>query len=229
MAKIFSFTCNPYGECCYLVTDDEGNAVVIDPGFLSEQETLALGDALKKTSSSLRAVLLTHAHFDHIYGVGACVRDYGVPIYMHPAEKVVLEGENEFATRCGMPVPDTSWPWLPAEGGKTLQFGSLSFEVLETPGHSPGSVSYLLRSEKTLFSGDTLFRGTIGNTQLPWADYDAEIKSVMDVIMALDADIEVLPGHGAPTSISHERTSNPFLQPFNYKDPDTGYVDGIEV
>ena len=111
-----------------------------------------------------------------------------------------------------MPVPDTDWVPASVSDGEVLRFGEMVFKVIATPGHSPGGVCYLCEEDGQLFSGDTLFAGTIGNTQLPWADYDKLIVSVMEKL----------------TTIGYERTHNPFLQPFNEKDPETGWVDGIE-
>ncbi|MBR1575406.1 MAG: MBL fold metallo-hydrolase [Bacteroidales bacterium] len=229
MIKIRQFACNPYGERAYVVADEAGAGAVIDPGFLGDAETAALDGCLSKEGIRLQVILLTHAHFDHIYGVAHCVETYGVPVFLHPDEAVILRDAALLAADGGMPVPDTDWPWKEAHEGDTLRIGDLTLQVIETPGHSPGSVSYYAAQEGVLFSGDTLFAGTIGNTQLRWGDYDKEIVSIMDKLMGLDGAVRVFPGHGGPTTIGDERTHNPFLQPFNGKDPETGWVDGIET
>lgn len=229
MISIHHFCCNLFEERCYIVWDEAGAAAVIDPGFLGDAETALLDDFLKQNRLRLEAVLLTHAHFDHIYGVRHCVERYSVPVYLHPDETVVLQGAALLAGDCRMPVPDTDWTFRPVADGEDLSVGGMSFHVIATPGHSPGSVCYYCADGMHLFSGDTLFAGTIGNTQLRWGDYDRLIVSVMDKIMGLDADVAVHPGHGGGTTIGYERTHNPFLQPFNEKDPETGWVDGIEI
>ena len=229
MINIRQFICNPYEERSYLFWDETGQAAVVDPGFLGPEETQRLDRALEEHQLQLQAVLLTHAHFDHIYGVRHCVEKFGVPVRLHPDEKTVLEGVGRFARGSGMPVPDCGWAPLEIRDGERIRIGSLEWEVIATPGHSPGSVCFYCASEKQLVSGDTLFAGSIGYTQLPWADYDKEIVSIMDRLMGLDADVEVHPGHGGGTTIGDERTHNPFLQPFNWKDPETGWVDGIET
>ncbi len=228
MTNIRQFTCNPFEEHAYLVSDGNGAAVLVDPGFLGNGETGVLDALLEKEGLRLQAILLTHAHFDHIYGVKHCVEKYGIPVYLHPDEEPVLRGDAVFAAGCGMPVPNTDWVPASVSDGEVLRFGEMVFKVIATPGHSPGGVCYLCEEDGQLFSGDTLFAGTIGNTQLPWADYDKLIVSVMEKLMGLDADTDVHPGHGSGTTIGYERTHNPFLQPFNEKDPETGWVDGIE-
>ena len=228
MTHIRHFSCNPFQERSYAVWNDEGEAFLVDPGFLGETETAALDAFLAEQGIRPMAVLLTHAHFDHIYAVAHCVKAYGVPVYLHPDERVVLEGVARFASDSYMPVPDTDWIPLPIPDNGQIRLGAFTIRCIPTPGHSPGSVCYFLEADGLLFSGDTLFAGSIGNTQLPWGDYDKEIVSVMDSLMGLEPDVQVFPGHGGPTTIGWERTHNPFLQPFNWKDPETGWVDGIE-
>lgn len=226
--NIRQFSCNEFSEHCYLVWDADGNAVLVDPGFKGSEELDELYGFIGRQGLKPAAILLTHAHFDHIYGVKECVDKYGATIYMHPDDSVVKEHAAQMARTCFMPAPDTSWTTTGIKDGEILTFGRLEFKVIETPGHSPGSVSYFAEKDRLLFSGDCLFAGSIGRTDLEWGDYDKEIVSIMDKIMGLDGDVKVYPGHGGSTTIADERTGNPFLQPFNWKDPETGYVDGIE-
>ncbi|MBP5488579.1 MAG: MBL fold metallo-hydrolase [Bacteroidales bacterium] len=201
MLNIRAFVFNAYGENCYVLTlEGSSQAVIVDPGCGpgAEQEHFLrwLGDQGLRPA----AVLLTHAHPDHIGGVKALQDRYGLPVYMGEEEKTVFK--LDFAT-------------TPVEDGQILELAGLRVEVITTPGHTPGGVCYLLREDKAMFTGDTLFRGTIGRTDLPGGDYDKLIVSVMEKLMGLDADIEIYPGHGPSSSISDERTNNPFLQPFN--------------
>lgn len=228
MLNISYFYFNPYSERCMCVSDSESNGVIIDPGFLYDEEADELFSYIAKNGIKINAILLTHAHFDHIYGVARTAKKYGVKIYMHPADKVVKDGAVQMCKGTGMPVPDTSWETEDIQDGQILSIGTMRFEVIWTPGHSPGSVCYYERDAQELFCGDTLFAGSIGRTDLLWGEYDDEIRSVMEKVMGLDTDVKVHPGHGSGTTIGYERTHNPFLQPFNWKDPESGYVDGIE-
>lgn len=227
--NIRHFTFNPYQENSILIWDDGLTGVIIDPGCIDCGELSTLTGYISEKGIKPAAILLTHAHFDHIYGVKGCVETYGIPVYMSPEDKGTKEGAAAFALRSFMPAPDTSWDSVDIADGQTLSFGDMSLKVITTPGHSPGSVCFLCEESGDLFCGDTLFAGTIGRTDLPGGDYDKEIVSIMDKVMGLDGDVEIHPGHGGPSNIGHERTHNPFLQPFNEKDDDTGEVEGIEI
>jgi glyoxylase-like metal-dependent hydrolase (beta-lactamase superfamily II) len=159
--------------------------------------------------------MLTHGHFDHILGTAELARDFGgLPVYMHPADKFTLE-KNEYFSRCfGVPMPEAFETTDVCEGS-VIEVGSLRFEVIETPGHTVGGVCYLERSEKVLFSGDTLFAGAIGRTDHPGGDYDKLMESIFTKLLHLEGETRVIPGHGPCSEIATERMTNPFLMPFN--------------
>ena len=210
------FTFNLFQERCSLVWDSEGNCAIIDPGFSTPEEKNELYSFIQSRNLNVKAVLLTHGHFDHIYGVAEAAGDFGVPVYMHPADEVIIKEANPMLCNVySLVIPTEFESAIPVKEGDVIEVGSLRFEVIETPGHTPGGVCYLERNEKILFSGDTLFAGCIGRTDNQWADYDALMSGIFTKLMELDGDITVIPGHGPETSIATERTTNPFLMPFN--------------
>lgn len=225
--KYFFF--NLFRERTALVWGNDLNAVIIDPSCITSDERSKLFSTIDEKKLSIKAILLTHGHFDHIYGVKACIERYGCTVYMNAADQIAKDGAKAHAADFGMPEPDTDWTYTTVSEGQVLDFGEMKFAVIETPGHSPGSVSYYCEESMDLFSGDCLFAGSIGNTSGRWGDYDKEIVSIMDKLMVLDPDVKVHPGHGGGTTIGYERTHNPFLEPFNEKDPETGAVDGILI
>lgn len=228
MPQIKTIAVNPYSENTYVVSSDNAECIIVDPGMSTEGECQSLWDYITTHTLIPIAIFLTHAHFDHIYGVSTCVQRYNIPVYMGEHEHYVKDHVGAFARRAGMPTPDTEWETLDLRDGQILELGGIRWQVIETPGHTEGGVSYYDETNGLLFSGDTLFAGAIGRSDLPTGDYDREIVSIMDKLMGLPGSVEVYPGHGPSTTIANERTQNPFLQPFNERDEETGAVDGIE-
>lgn len=216
--KHFSF--NPFGENCYIADDGAGNAVIVDPGTYDRNEIQELVSYLSAESLNVKAILLTHGHFDHIFGVKELASLYGVKVYMGEADRQILPANLSATKSFGMKAPDIDFPSEDVAEGDSLSFGGMSFEVISTPGHTPGGVCYYDREDKVIFTGDTLFRGSIGRSDLYGGDYDKLIVSIMDQLMGLDGDVDILPGHGPSSNIGYERTHNPFLQPFNEKEED---------
>lgn len=229
MLKILTFQFNPFSENCSLAYDETGDAVIIDPGFYNEKEASALYSKIAEKGLKPKMILLTHGHFDHIFGVKECADKYGIPVYMNQEDNYVIQ--HNFSSRFGLKEPDSSFATEPLEDEQIIRFGNTEFKVITTPGHTSGGVCFYDEKDKALFSGDTLFAGAIGRTDHPTGDYDKLIVSVMDKLMGLPGDVTVFPGHGPNTTISDERTHNPFLQPFN--EPDSEMIDwdadGIEL
>ena len=212
MIHIQHFTLNAFQERGFAVWDNDGFCAFIDPGFSTSAEREQITGLVAQKGLKPVCIMLTHAHIDHVYGVAELALIYNIPIYMHEKEKFTLDVCNPFLCRAfGLPMPES----FEADAVPCIQVGSLNFEVLETPGHSAGGVCFLERTEKVLFSGDTLFAGAIGRTDHPGGDYDILMKSIFEKLMCLDGDITVMPGHGPDTSIADERMTNPFLLPFN--------------
>lgn len=209
MMKIKRFVFNPFQENTYLVESPQGNCLIVDPGAYDREEKEALLGELR--GKEPEAVLLTHGHPDHLAAAGLLQREFGVKVFMHPDDADV---PSHIAGPLAAHL-DLEFETTPLSDGQVLQLLGLECKVIHTPGHSPGGVCYWFESENVLFTGDTLFRGTIGRTDLYKGEYDDLIRSVMDKIMGLPGCTEVLPGHAGSTTIAEERTENPFLQPFN--------------
>lgn len=225
MPKVTEFTFNPFQEKTYAVWEQGEQCLVIDPGFCTEAEEDTFIHGLRQHGLVPGAILLTHAHFDHIYGVDALQKRYtGLPVYMSPAEKPVLGAVAQMCAMFGLPCPECGFISHDAIEGVPIGECGMQVEVIATPGHTPGGLSYLIRDNKAdlLFSGDTLFAGSIGRTDFKYGEYDDEIRSIMEKLIVLDPSTRVFPGHGPQTTIGDERTGNPFLEPFNEPEEETG-------
>jgi glyoxylase-like metal-dependent hydrolase (beta-lactamase superfamily II) len=202
----------PFSKNGFLVSCEETReAVLIDPG----DEVDALLRAARTSDVRVTAILLTHAHLDHITGVGRAKAALGVPVWLHRDDLFLYDGIVEQGRMFGLrlePQPPVDAFYEP---GMTLTFGRYVVEPKHTPGHCPGGVCLAIgRSDGTtreLFVGDTLFAGSIGRTDLPGGDYAVLVRSIRDVLFAYPDDTVVHPGHGPDTTIGRERRSNPFL------------------
>lgn len=228
MIHIEHFTFNAFQTRCSVVWDDDKFCAFVDPGCATEEEISTLAGFVSEHDLKPVCIMLTHAHFDHIYGMSALAKEYGIPVYAHRDELATLESTNPYVCKCyGLPLPETfpivkviSEASIPSRfeqvcEGDVIEVGSLRFNVLETPGHTRGGLCFHEASADVLFSGDTLFAGAIGRTDHPGGDYDQLMKSIFEKLMILEGQVKVIPGHGPCTDIATERTTNPFLMPFN--------------
>jgi hydroxyacylglutathione hydrolase len=195
---------------CSIVGDEaSGSALVIDPG----DDAADIAALVSRSGLKVTHILHTHAHIDHIGGSADFQRRCGGQAWLHKGDQWLHE---HFETQCkmiGLPVPDAIVlaGWL--EEGRRFELGALRLEVLHTPGHTPGSCSFVLQGggEQVVFAGDTLFAGSIGRTDLWGGDTELIFESLQGKLLALDDDTQVVTGHGPRTSIGRERRSNPFL------------------
>lgn len=202
------FTVGPVQENCFLVRrDGSDRAVIIDPG----EEAPKLLGAIDELGLTLDAILLTHTHFDHVGAVAPVARATGAEVWVPELEKFVLADINKWVPG-GAFGPFESWD---AEhtlaGGERLDLAGLEIDVVFTPGHSPGHVSFSIPDEELLFSGDVLFQGSVGRTDLPGGDWPTLLESIRTLIDSLPPETAVYPGHMGLTNLGAERASNPFL------------------
>jgi glyoxylase-like metal-dependent hydrolase (beta-lactamase superfamily II) len=202
------FTVGVVQENCFLVRPEGGeHAVIVDPG----DEAPRLLQAVEDAGVTLDAILLTHTHFDHVGAVAPVARATGAPVYCPRIEVPVLQDVMAFVPWPGF-GPFESWdPEETVQGGETLELAGLTLDVVSTPGHSPGHVTYAVRGEQALFSGDVLFQSSVGRTDLPGGDAPTLMRSIATLLERFDDEARVYPGHMGITTLGAERATNPFL------------------
>jgi glyoxylase-like metal-dependent hydrolase (beta-lactamase superfamily II) len=208
------FTVGMVQENCFLVRPEGGErAVIVDPG----DEAPRLLRAVEEAGVTLDAILLTHTHFDHVGAVAPVARATGAPVYCPQIEVPVLQDVMAFVPWPGF-GPFESWdPEETVQGGETLELAGLTLDVVFTPGHSPGHVTYAVRGEAALFSGDVLFQGSVGRIDLPGGDGPTLMRSIATLLDRFGDETAVYPGHMGVTTLGRERATNPFLtQPANW-------------
>jgi glyoxylase-like metal-dependent hydrolase (beta-lactamase superfamily II) len=196
-------------NCTILGDEITHEAVVVDPGD-NIPEILS---RLQKHGLTLRQIIVTHAHIDHVGGAALLRNSTGAPVVMNQRDLELLGMMEMQAGWLGIPTPQVAPPDASAEDGLTVGLATLPAQVLHTPGHTPGSICLLLPDHDLLLAGDTLFAGSIGRTDLPGGDGRQILRSLRERLLALPDSTRVLPGHGPETTIGEERQSNPFLQP----------------
>ena len=203
--RIQQLTVGPLEENCYLLSDPESaQAVLVDPGDEPDRLLAAVAD----TGCALTGIWLTHGHFDHVGGVAGVVRATKVPILAHPADHPFHAGAADQAARWGLVVENPPPITQELAEGQTVTLGRFAFDVWHVPGHAPGHVAFI--GHGLCMSGDVLFAGSIGRTDLPLCDPSAMHQSLMR-LATLEPATRVLPGHGVMTTIGREVASNPFL------------------
>lgn len=214
MTKVVCFTYNPFQENTYVVYETQTKeAFIIDPGCLGAQEEQHLFSNIEALGLKPVRLINTHCHLDHIYGNAAVAERYQLDLGIHPLETPVLEAAPRINDAYGLPPMTTSpAPSYFLEEGESLTLGDRTFEILLTPGHSPGSICFYNREDGYIISGDVLFANSIGRTDLPGGDYDTLMGSIHGKLLPLPDTTIVYSGHGPSTTIGAEKSSNPFLQ-----------------
>lgn len=208
--EIRTFVADGFAENAYLCWDPAANgALAIDPGGQAD----AMAELLEQSDRPLDAIVLTHAHLDHIEGVARLVRRTAAPVYLHPADRPLYDRVVQQALAFGLSVEPQPAPDHELAHGDRLAFAGLELLVRHTPGHSPGHVVLHLARDGVAFVGDVVFLGSIGRTDLPGGDFQHLIRSIREQVLTLPPDTVLYSGHGPATTVAHEAATNPFLIP----------------
>ena len=206
--KVGKFVLGPVATNCYIgINEETKECFIVDPATCPPEFV----SYIKNAGLTVKAVLLTHGHFDHIMGLDALLKEFSVPVYAHEAEREVLESEqlNSSASMLGQPYSFSGADYV--TNRQELRIAGFEILVIYTPGHTIGGCCYYIEKEKALFSGDTLFHGSVGRTDLPTGSMGQLVSSVRDRLFVLPDDTQVYPGHMEETSIGYEKKYNPFI------------------
>lgn len=212
MLQIQGFVFNFASENTYILYNENKNAWLIDPGNMSEEETLAIGNFIREKELKIVNILLTHAHIDHILGLQWASDTFKVPVMMHQDDKEVLDMFQISGMRFGMNLNHIEADIRYIKENEELELDGEKFKIYHVPGHSPGSVVYHNEKQKFMISGDVLFEGSIGRTDLFKGNYDQLIEGIRTKLFILDPETKVFSGHGNPTTIGFEKEYNPFFR-----------------
>lgn len=211
MIKVGVLPFNPFQENTIVLSDESGECVIVDAGNYNPQEDAALSKYI--TDNGLKPVMAvnTHGHVDHMLGVNYVKETYGIPFAIHGKDKFLIDSAPTHGAIYGFKVDKVPTVDIDLEGQKALKFGNTVFQIIETPGHTPGHVAFYNSDNKLLLTGDTLFRESIGRTDLPGGDYSWIMRSILDKLIPLGDDVHFYPGHGMESTIGHESLYNPFV------------------
>ena len=212
MFQIQAFVFNFASENTYVLFNENKNAWLIDPGNMNEQETQAISNFITENNLNIQKIVLTHAHIDHVLGLQWAYDTFKVPVTMHKDDKEVLDMFQISGMRFGFTLDHFKVDLNYIKEGDELDFDGENFKIYHVPGHSPGSVVYHNETQKFMISGDVLFEGSIGRTDLYKGNYDQLIEGIKTKLFVLDEETQVFSGHGNPTTIGFEKQYNPFLK-----------------
>ena len=208
--EVLTYTGGAFVQNTLLVICADGRtALLIDPGAATPD---ALAEA-RARDLEIAAILLTHAHLDHIEGVALAKRETGAPIHLHPLDRILYDNAAAQALAFGVPYEEPPPADTQLVPGRNITFGGSEFEVVFVPGHAPGHVMFVSTSEPLAIVGDVIFLGSIGRTDLPGGDYRVLMESIRKQVLPLPSETRLCPGHGPETTVGHESRTNPFLVP----------------
>lgn len=212
MLQIKRFIFSPFAENTYLIYEDSGECLILDPGCYTENERTEMKSFIQENQLTPRRLLNTHGHLDHLLG-NAFIKDtYQLTPEMHQADEELMKHSPDFADNYGFSLKQPPDVGRYIEEGDRFHLGESELVSLHIPGHSPGSVVFICHKQQLVFSGDVLFAGSVGRTDLPGGNYEQLVNGIQQKLMTLKDNYQVFPGHGEPTTIGAERKNNVFLQ-----------------
>lgn len=213
MINIHTFIVNPFDENTYVIADNETKqCAVIDAGIYSQPEQKNICTFIEENKYTVKYLLNTHGHIDHILGIKFLKDKFNAAFLMHNADLYLIEKAVEHGSMYGFTVQPPPAPDYLLTDEQILKLGNIDIKVIHIPGHTPGCVAFYIENDDVLFSGDTLFRQSIGRTDLPGGNYHQIIDSIKNKLLTLPDNTKVFPGHGNETSIATEKEHNPFLK-----------------
>ena len=210
MVNIQSFTFNPFQENTFVLSDETGEAIIIDPGCYEKHEEQELTDYMSTHGLQVKLLLNTHGHIDHVLGNAFVKEHYKVPFWIGKEDLSTQKSVAAYASNYGFPAYQEAEPDAFLQEGDLVKFGNSELKVVFVPGHAAGHIAFYNLDEGFCIGGDVLFRQSIGRTDLPGGDYDTLIKSIHTKFFTMPDDLVVHPGHGPETTIGFEKANNPF-------------------
>ncbi|BAV09249.1 Glyoxylase, beta-lactamase superfamily II [Filimonas lacunae] len=211
MIKVDVFTFNPFQENTYVLSNETGEAIIIDPGCYFSAEWDELKNALEANNLRVTQLLFTHCHLDHVFGSKWVAQHYQLVPGLHKEEEIIMTTASEVGARYGLTFDNYTGPFRFIQEGDTVTLGEDTLSVLFTPGHSPGSICFYDAQEGFVIGGDVLFKDSVGRTDLPGGSHEQLLSSIRTKLFPLPDNTIVYPGHGGPTTIGYEKKNNPFL------------------
>lgn len=211
MLQLYSFTFNPFQENTYVLYNEKKECWIVDPGMFGQEENEVMLQFIARHTLQPKGILNTHAHIDHILGIDYLADKFSIPFYLHEKELPILDNAANTARMFGFQYSGVKTKPIFVSESTPLQLGEDQLEILFVPGHSPGSIAFYNPSEQWVISGDTLFSGSIGRTDLLMGDFNVLVNSIRTQLFPLPDDTTVYSGHGPSTLVGEEKRSNPFL------------------
>lgn len=211
MLQVKRFVFSPIQENTYLLYNELNECIIIDPGCYFDEEKNSLRDFIEKTGLKAKLLLNTHCHLDHVFGNKFISETYGLKLHLHKLEEKVLSFAPTSGLMYNMPFDNYSGEFIFLKEGDKVTLGNDELRVIEAPGHSPGSICFYSAAQNFIISGDVLFQGSIGRTDLPGGNHETLLNSIRQKLFVLPDETLVYSGHGSPTTIGMEKRYNPFL------------------